>query len=102
MVRPLLPQIGIDVPAGGLERRRAVAGEIDVRRRAAAPHLDAASNVSRSSLNTPMLISASLIESSLFPFSPLPLMSDGTYCVVEHLLELLDVRRRSSRRRCSG
>ena len=40
------------------------------------------SNVSRSSLNTPMLISASLIDSSLLPFSALPPTSDGTYGLV--------------------
>src|SRR3954467_14501008 len=40
------------------------------------------SKISRSSLNTPMLISASAIDSSLLPFSQLPLTTDGTYCVV--------------------
>src|ERR1035437_3267336 len=46
------------------------------------------SKVARSSLNTPILIKASLMGSSLLPFSQLPPISDGTYWVVSMVWNL--------------
>src|ERR1035437_2846287 len=46
------------------------------------------SKVARLSLNPPILIKASLMESSLLPFSQLPPISEGTYCAVSMVLNL--------------
>src|SRR3954466_3739652 len=48
--------------------------------------LTPASKIARSSLKTPILIRASLIESSLLPFSHEPLMRDGTYWLARNCL----------------